>query len=58
MKTNEKTQPGRCATHGNVQAVKEVPAFVPPGLFWAVRYVRAALGPYRCPQCGEKVARS
>jgi len=57
-RTEEKTRPGRCPTHGDVQAVKAVPRFVPPGLFWAFRYLRATLSPYRCPQCGEKVART
>ena len=55
-KTEERTRPGRCPTHGDVQAVKELPVFVFPGLFWGLRYLRAAFQPYRCPQCGEKVA--
>lgn len=58
VKTREKTRPGRCPTHGDVQGVKEVQLFVFPGLFWAFRALGAAFKPYRCPQCGQKVSRA
>ena len=58
VKTEQKTKLGRCPTHGDVQAVKEVPVFVLPGLFWGLRYLGAALRPYHCPQCGQKVSRA
>jgi len=54
--TKVKTRRGRCPTHGEVEARKEVPEFRPPGLFWAVGYVASMLAPYRCPQCGQKAA--
>jgi hypothetical protein len=53
--TQTKTKAGQCPTHGSVQATKEVPAFKPPGLFWAVQRVGSAFQGYRCPQCGAKV---
>ncbi len=50
-----KTRAGQCATHGSVQATKEVPVFRAPGLFWAFKRVGSAFRPYRCPQCGAAV---
>ncbi len=36
--TIRKTKPGRCPDHGQVDAVKEVPRFKAPGLFWLFQY--------------------
>jgi rRNA maturation protein Nop10 len=54
-KTKELTKAGECPTHGRIEAVKEVPAFSPPGIFWAFRRLGSLGTPYRCPQCGQKV---
>ncbi len=56
QETMVKTRAGRCPTHGDVEARKEVPKFRAPGLFWAFQYVASMVRPYRCPQCGEKAA--
>jgi hypothetical protein len=45
---------GECPTHGIVQAVKQVPVFSPPGLFWAIRRAASVTRSYRCPECGTK----
>ena len=50
--TRQKTKPGNCATHGAVQAVKDVPVFRMPALFYTARMIGSAFKPYRCPQCG------
>jgi hypothetical protein len=55
-KTKELTRSGVCPTHGAVQATKRVPVFEPPGLFWVFQSVASIFKPYRCPQCGSKVA--
>ena len=55
MQTKQVTKSGRCPTHGTVQAVKEVPVFTPPGLFWVFRYIGSMTEPYRCPECGTQV---
>ena len=52
--TQTRTRAGQCPTHGSVQAVKEVPVFRPPGLFWAFQSLGSAFKPYRCPECGAK----
>jgi len=54
--TTQKTKMGNCATHGSVQAVKEVPAFSPPGVFYAIKSLANPFRPYRCPQCGARVS--
>jgi hypothetical protein len=56
IETRQATRSGTCATHGAVQAVKEVPVFRAPGLFWAFRYLGSLGKPYRCPECGAKVS--
>jgi predicted RNA-binding Zn-ribbon protein involved in translation (DUF1610 family) len=52
------TVAGRCPTHGEVQATKEVPNFGWPVIVYLFRRVRSAFQPYRCPQCGEKVQKA
>ena len=55
-KSKQVTKAGTCPTHGSVQAVKEVPVYTPPGLFYVVRSVGTPFKPYRCPQCGAKTS--
>ncbi|HLM84578.1 MAG TPA: hypothetical protein VK272_00165 [Solirubrobacteraceae bacterium] len=54
---NTRTRPGRCPTHGEVAAQKEIPQFkFPFVIVFLVRRALAALRPYRCPTCGAKAA--
>ena len=48
---------GRCSTHGEVQATKEVPNFRWPVVVYLFQRARSAFQQYRCPQCGDKVAK-
>jgi hypothetical protein len=51
-----RTRPGTCPEHGQVQAVKEVPAIKFPFVITAPARGLAALRPYRCPACGATVS--
>jgi predicted RNA-binding Zn-ribbon protein involved in translation (DUF1610 family) len=51
------TVTGRCPAHGEVQATKEVPTFKWPVVVYLFQRARSAMQPYRCPQCGDKVAK-
>jgi len=53
--TKQVTKSGTCATHGSVEAVKDVPVFKAPGLFWAIQSLATPFKSYRCPQCGQPV---
>ena len=55
-RTKQLTRSGDWPTHGRVQAVRDVPAFRPPGLFWGIRRLAKIGAPYLCPQCGAKVS--
>jgi hypothetical protein len=55
MATEVRTRPGGCATHGHVEATKEVPQPSFPFLIYAVRRVIADRRPFRCPICGAAV---
>jgi hypothetical protein len=46
------TKTATCPQHGSVQAVKDMPVFRLPGLFWAVQMLGSSFKPYRCPLCG------
>ena len=52
------TVAGRCPTHGDVQATKEVPNPGFPFIVYAFERVGSVFQPYRCPQCGEKVKKA
>jgi rRNA maturation protein Nop10 len=56
QRTKQITKQGTCPTHGSVLAVKEVPAFSPPGLFFLVSSLLNPMRPYKCPQCGQRVS--
>jgi hypothetical protein len=38
-----------------VQAVKDVPVFAMPGLFYAARMLASPFQRFRCPRCGAAV---
>jgi hypothetical protein len=55
MATEVQTQTGRCATHGTVQATREIPGWGFPFIVYAVQRYRAKRRPFLCPECGEAV---
>jgi len=55
MATEVQTQAGRCATHGTVQATREIPQMGFPYVVYAIRRAAAQRRPFRCPECGAAV---
>jgi hypothetical protein len=55
MPSKPETRSGQCATHGTVEATREMPQPSFPFLVYAVRRARAKRRPFRCPTCGEPV---
>jgi hypothetical protein len=49
------TRTGRCATHGTVEAVREIPKLGFPYIYFAIARSRARRRPFLCPDCGEPV---
>jgi len=47
------TRAGRCATHGAVEATREIPRLEFPYIVYAVLRWRAKRQPFLCPVCGE-----
>jgi hypothetical protein len=56
IENETRTRPGTCREHGQVVAVKDVPAIKFPFVLTAPARGLAALRPYRCPACGAKVS--
>jgi hypothetical protein len=55
MAQEVQTQAGRCATHGTVQATREVPEMGFPFVVYAVVRAVAQRRPFLCPECGAAV---
>lgn len=55
MAKETQTQAGRCATHGNVQATREIPGMGFPFVYFALMRALAKRRPLRCPECGRAV---
>lgn len=55
-KTETETRSGRCRTHGQVEATRELPAIRFPFVYWGIVRARAKRKPFLCPTCGEPVA--
>jgi len=55
MDQEVQTQAGRCATHGTVQATREVPEMGFPFAVCAVLRAVAQRRPFLCPECGAAV---
>ena len=55
MAKDLQTQTGRCATHGTVQATREIPGMGFPFVVFAALRAIARRRPFRCPQCGAAV---
>jgi hypothetical protein len=58
MATETETMRGRCATHGTVQATREIPKMGFPFLYFTVTRAMARRRPYLCPECGDPVEAS
>jgi hypothetical protein len=55
MASEVQTQRGRCATHGDVLATREIPRMGFPFIVFAIRRAIAKKRPYLCPECGSPV---
>ena len=53
MAVETETQTGRCATHGTVQATRDIPKMGFPFIVYAYLRSRAKRKPFLCPECGE-----
>jgi hypothetical protein len=49
------TQAGRCATHGTVEATREVPRMGFPFFVYAIWRAVAKRRAFLCPECGAAV---
>jgi hypothetical protein len=58
MAKEVQTQTGQCATHGTVEATREIPKMGFPYVYFAVMRSIAQRRLYRCPQCGAAVEAS
>jgi hypothetical protein len=55
MAKDLQTSTGRCATHGAVEATREIPRMGFPFIVFAVWRAIALRRPFRCPECGAAV---
>jgi hypothetical protein len=55
MAKEVETRSGRCATHGTVEATREIPKMGFPFVYFAIARAVARRRPYRCPDCGSPV---
>ena len=55
MATEVETKAGRCATHGDVDASREIPTMGFPFVWFAIARALARRRPFLCPKCGEPV---
>jgi hypothetical protein len=55
MAKETETQTGRCPTHGDVTATREIPKMGFPFVWFAIARAMARRRPFRCPECGEPV---
>jgi len=55
MSAEVETRTGQCATHGTVEAAREIPRMGFPFIVFGVLRAIARRRPFRCPECGEPV---
>jgi hypothetical protein len=55
MAKETETRTARCATHGEVEATREIPEMGFPFVYFAIARAMAKRRPFRCPECGEPV---
>jgi hypothetical protein len=58
MANEVQTRTGRCATHGEVEATREVPRLRFPFVVFGPLRLLAQRRPFRCPDCGAAVSSS
>lgn len=54
-KTESEIQTGSCATHGRVEASRDIPKMGFPFIYYGVRRMLAKRRPFKCPTCGSPV---
>ena len=55
MAKEVQTQAGQCATHGTVEATREVPKMGWPYVVYATWRAVAQRRAFRCPECGAAI---
>jgi hypothetical protein len=55
MAKETQTRTGRCATHGTIQATREIPKMGFPLIVYGPWRAIAKRRPFRCPECGTAV---
>ena len=55
MAKEVETRTGRCATHGTIEATREIPKMGFPYIYYAVVRAMAKRRPFQCPECGQPV---
>jgi hypothetical protein len=55
MAKETETITGTCATHGTVEATRDLPRITFPPIYTAIKRSLAKRHPFRCPECGEPV---
>lgn len=55
MASEIQTTIGDCPTHGQVEAIRELPRITFPPMISAIRRAIAQRRPYRCPTCRNAV---
>jgi hypothetical protein len=55
MPTEVQNHAGQCATHGTVQATRDVPEMRFPFIVYAIWRAIAQRRPFVCPECGAAV---
>ena len=56
--TETETRTGRCDTHGQVEATREIPRVRFPFVYYGMLRVLARRKPFHCPTCGSEVSTS
>jgi len=55
MANEVESRTGHCATHGDVEATREIPKMGFPFIYFSIARAMARRRPFRCPDCGEPV---
>lgn len=55
MAKEVETRTGHCATHGEVEATREIPKMGFPFIYFSIARAMARRHPFLCPDCGEPV---
>ncbi len=55
MANQVQTKTATCPTHGEIEAMREMPKVSFPFIVYGIRRMIAARKPFRCPECGTAV---